>query len=155
MTPTKFKALKDRTTRIMTRQLQLAQQQNRPTQPYTAQTGINIYSHHHDQDTALETLKLVQEAMLERPDSKLTTRAITKWENCTNKPLGIEYQISYPIIRDEILPEQVEAVMRSHIKNKLNLGTWDELNCRIMDLFKRDLIDWAEVEKAHKGDCQL
>jgi hypothetical protein len=58
------------------------------------------------------------------------------------------------VIRDKIENEQIENAMRQLVKKELRLKEWENLECKVMALYKQSLIEWEDVVLAHKIECK-
>ena len=93
-----------------------------------------------------------------REGIKIDQYEITETPYCTKYMKGVRY--SYPVktLRTEITDRQVTTAMRHLIHKKINADAGQRvqnIDCRVMDLFKAGKIDWDTVIESHKGHCSL
>ena len=89
---------------------------------------------------------------------KVEMDEISETPYCTKRMVGVRY--SYPVrsLREEISDRQVTTAMRRFIHSKINKDAGkriDNIDCKVMDLFKAGKIDWTTVVESHSVNCSL
>ena len=152
MTLQHFNAVKQNTEKHMKSQLYYSKHVGYPLAKYCYITREHTVSiDKYDDNVAEKLYKLSNLAM----KHTLKVSGSTKAEGRYDYFSAVHFTYTEQVLRDCIEPEQVQKEMREWVKRQLGLGQWAELHCRVMDLFKKGLIDWDEVVKAHKGNCSL
>jgi len=110
-------------------------------------------------DTPEDILNSMEQVTwLMRDGIKVEQNEISEQPYCTKRLIGVSYSYEHKSIREEITDRQVTTAMRHLIHKKLNADAGQRvqnIDCRVMDLFKAGKIDWDTVIESHKGDCSL
>ncbi len=79
----------------------------------------------------------------------------THTPHCIERTTGAMYSFKIPKLRDRIEESQVAQKMKTLIRKELGLKTYDNLECKVMQLFKDGHISWDEVQAQHGVACKL
>ena len=79
----------------------------------------------------------------------------TEKPNCVSYFRGTYYAFRKPKLRDKIEDTQIEQKMRTLVRKELGLHVYQDLECKVMALFKEGHISWDEVMEQHGKACTL
>jgi len=80
---------------------------------------------------------------------------ILEYMHCTNYYKGTTFKFTNTLLRDEITEMQVQDRMRNMIRSELGLKSHATIECKVMDLYKKGLIEWDTVKAQHGVACSL
>lgn len=136
----------------------------RPLKPYCATEIQHVIAIQHETsyfgdnegngDTR-ETIEDVHDFMHRYPTAELTMESMTKQPYCSIVAYGTRFKFTRPAIIGEIEDYMIDEEMKKWVRAKLFLKEHEALECRVMELFKKGIINWDEVKEAHKGTCSL
>jgi len=121
------------------------------------ETSVNYIEIKFDEEPPAVLGKMEFIAGMIRDGLKIDQYEIAETPYCTKYMKGVRYSYTVKTLRTEISDRQVTTAMRHLIQNKINkdVGKYSTIDCRVMDLFKADKIDWDTVIESHRGDCSL
>jgi len=156
MTKQDFKNTKTLLKRTMEYNLKIALKNNKSSFDYCYEAVDKTITIKHDEKHEAIQGKLEYITAEIAKGTPYTIFGMTEQPHCTVRSIGTYYTFKHRQLREEITARQVEQRMKNLIRNKIREDTdnkYRELDCRVMDLFKRGIISWSEVIISHQVEC--
>lgn len=156
MTREKFAEHKAQLKRTMEYQLSLSKVYNKPLSNYCGYTDVKtITLNENDTEQDLRDKLLEIAIFMQYDNTTLTQSGHTRASGRYDFFDHVNYNFNTIRVRDELPDQAVEEAMKQLVKRHLGLKPYEHLECKVMQLFKEGIIEWADVIEAHKGDCEI
>jgi len=153
-----FKAHKQGITEAMQETLTMSKALGRPLKDYCIQEvkeDVYIYANEDRNELDLDELLYKVEQLRKKPNSTMSIHGGTKPAGRYDYFSYVRFIATIDTIKDTIEPHQIEEAMKLLVKKHMGLKSYANLDCKIMDLYKSEVITWEEATEAMHKQCEI